>query len=223
MDLLKQEILVIWVTEVFGMKKHLKKRKNRKGTVTLETAIFLPIFFFIFFAIFGVFGVILARHQVRHACIQTAKSLSHDSFLTEQFDTRDESKGELLYKSISSLAETFIRWVFDNTSYSTIDKWYTSSNTSSGQDIVKNRFIGFLAGGNKDDADKYLQNLGVKNGVDGITFQYWVANGELTLQVDYTVQYWFKMFGAEDIPMSHTIKTKMWGYSGGSGGAPATT
>ncbi len=223
MDLLKQEILVIWVTEVFGMKKHLKKRKNRKGTVTLETAIFLPIFFFIFFAIFGVFGVILARHQVRHASIQTAKSLSHDSFLTEQFDTRDESKGELLYKSISSLAETFIRWLFDNSYYSTIDKWYTSSNSASGQDIVKKRFIGFLAGGNKDQADKYLQTLGVKNGIDGITIQYWVANGELTLQVDYTVQYWFKMFGAEDIPMSHTIKTKMWGYDGGSGGAPATT
>ena len=223
MDLLKQEILVIWVTEVFCMKKHLKKRKSRKGTVTLETVIFLPIFFFIFFAIFGVFGVILARHQVRHACIQTAKSLSHDSFLTEQFDTRDESKGQVLYTSFSSLAETFIRWIVDNgSSYSTVTKWYSTSNSSEGQDIVKRRFIGFLAGGKKDDADKYLSNLGVKNGTDGMTFEYWVADGELTLKVDYTVQYWFKLFGAEDIPMSHTIKTKMWGYSGGSGG-PSTS
>ncbi len=201
------------------MKKHLKERKSRKGMVTLETAIFLPIFFFIFFAIFGVFGVILARHQVRHACIQTAKSLSHDSFLTEQFDPRDKEKGQEFYTSFGSLANTFIRWIIDDGGYYTSrEKWYTTSNSSDGKDIIKKRFVGFLAGGKDDDAKKYLKNLGIKDGLDGITFEYWVENGELTLKVDYTVQYWFKCFGAENIPMSHTIKTKMWGYSGGSGG-----
>lgn len=205
------------------MRKTVKKRKNRKGMVTLETAIFLPIFFFVFFAIFGVFNVILARHQVRHACIQTAKSLSHDSFLTEQFDTRDQDKGEQLYKSLGNIAEAIIRFVISDGGYYTSQtKWYKSNNSTEGTDIVTKRFIGFIAGGNKDDANKYLKNLGVKDGVDGMTFEYYVSNGDLTLKVEYTVQYWFKMFGAENIKMSHSITTKMWGFSGGAG-APSTT
>lgn len=204
------------------MKILLKTRRNRKGTVTIETAIFLPIFFFMFMAIFGVFGIILARHQVRHAFFQATKSLAKDSLITERVDKRSDD-GNLFLDNFGEIATLFIRWVIDSDSYSSREKWYANSNSSDGKEIIKARFVGFLAGGDKTKADTYLKNLRVKNGLDGVTFDYYVENGEMTITVNYTVEYWIKLFGAEQIPMSHTLKTKMWRYDGGSGGPPSTT
>lgn len=204
------------------MNKVLKTRKNRKGTVTIETAIFLPIFFFVFMAIFGVFGIILARHQVRHAFFQATKSLSKDSLITERVDKRSDD-GNLFLNNFGEIATLFIRWVIDGDNYSSSEKWYATSNSTDGQKIVKDRFVGFLAGGDENKADAYLKNLRVKNGLSGVTFEYYVENGEMTITINYTVEYWVKLFGAEQIPMSHTLKTKMWRYDGGSGGPPSTT
>ena len=204
------------------MNKVLKTRKNRKGTVTIETAIFLPIFFFVFMAIFGVFGIILARHQVRHAFFQATKSLAKDSLITERVDKRSDD-GNLFLNNFGEIATLFIRWVIDSDSYSSREKWYANSNSSDGKEIIKARFVGFLTGGDENKADAYLKNLRVKNGLSGVTFDYYVENGEMTITINYTVEYWIRLFGAEQIPMSHTLKTKMWRYDGGSGGPPSTT
>lgn len=204
------------------MNKILKTRKNRKGTVTIETAIFLPIFFFVFMAIFGVFGIILARHQVRHAFFQATKSLSKDSLITERVDKRSDD-GNLFLNNFGEIATLFIRWVIDGDNFSSSEKWYANSNSTDGKEIIKARFVGFLTGGDETKADTYLKNLRVKNGLSGVTFDYYVENGEMTITINYTVEYWVKLFGAEQIPMSHTLKTKMWRYDGGSGGPPSTT
>ena len=204
------------------MNKVLKTRRNRKGTVTIETAIFLPIFFFVFMAIFGVFGVIMARHQVRHAFFQATKSLSKDSLITERVDKRSDD-GNLFLNNFGEIATLFIRWVIDGDNFSSSEKWYANSNSTDGKEIIKARFVGFLTGGDETKADTYLKNLRVKNGLSGVTFDYYVENGEMTITINYTVEYWVKLFGAEQIPMSHTLKTKMWRYDGGSGGPPSTT
>ena len=204
------------------MKQISKIRKNRKGTVTIETAIFLPIFFFMFMAIFGIFVVILARHQVRHAFIQTAKSLSKDSFVMEQVDTTGPD-GNTICNSFGELAIALIRWGIDDEFYTSRTKWYAESNTNVGNEIIRDRFVGFLAGGDEKAADNYLKTLRVKNGLNGVNFEYYVENGELTLKINYTVEYWFNAFGAEEIKMQQTVNTKMWAYDGGSGGPPSTT
>lgn len=204
------------------MNKILKTRKNRKGTVTIETAVFLPIFFFVFMAIFGVFGIILARHQVRHAFFQATKSLAKDSLITERVDKRSDD-GNLFLNNFGEIATLFIRWVIDGDNFSSSEKWYANSNSTDGKEIIKARFVGFLTGGDETKADTYLKNLRVKNGLSGVTFDYYVENGEMTITINYTVEYWVKLFGAEQIPMSHTLKTKMWRYDGGSGGPPSTT
>lgn len=204
------------------MNKILKTRKNRKGTVTIETAIFLPIFFFVFMAIFGVFGIILARHQVRHAFFQATKSLAKDSLITERVDKRSDD-GNLFLNNFGEIATLFIRWVIDGDNFSSSEKWYANSNSTDGKEIIKARFVGFLTGGDETKADTYLKNLRVKNGLSGVTFDYYVENGEMTITINYTVEYWVRLFGAEQIPMSHTLKTKMWRYDGGSGGPPSTT
>ena len=204
------------------MNKVLKTRRNRKGTVTIETAIFLPIFFFVFMAIFGVFGVIMARHQVRHAFFQATKSLSKDSLITERVDKRSDD-GNLFLNNFGEIATLFIRWVIDGDNFSSSEKWYANSNSTDGKEIIKARFVGFLTGGDETKADTYLKNLRVKNGLSGVTFDYYVENGEMTITINYTVEYWVKLFGVEQIPMSHSLKRKMWRYDGGSGGPPSTT
>jgi len=199
--------------------RRIKKRKGEKGTITVETAIMLPIFFFMFLALFGVFFLLIARHQMRHAFTQTAKSLSMDSYIMESVSTVGVD-GNLFYNSFGELATAFIRWIISDDYYTARTKWYETSNSSTGQEIIKKRFVGFLAGGDEAQADSMLKELRVKNGLSGVEFEYYVSGGEMTITMKYTLDYWFKFFGLEEIPMSQTLKMKMWGYDGGSGGAP---
>lgn len=190
----------------------IKKKRCKKGTVVIETAIALPAFFFMFLAIYGLFVVFLARNEVRHALTQTAKSLSMDSYVLEKVDTTGEG-GNAIANSFTEVATMFIRWITTDDYFSARTKWYQSDNSSTGQGIIRDRFIGFVSGGDETEANKYLKNLRVKDGVDGFTFEYHITDGVMTLQVDYTVEFWFHLFGLEDIPMSETYTVKMWGYS----------
>ena len=64
----------------------MKAYENQRGSVTLETSIVLPIFIFLFLFIYGLFSVIAAQNQMTHALVQSTKSLSLDSYLTENVD-----------------------------------------------------------------------------------------------------------------------------------------
>ena len=58
----------------------MKQRKKQSGSVTLETAIILPIFVIMFMAVIGLFRVVVAQNQMTHVLVQTTKSLSLDSY-----------------------------------------------------------------------------------------------------------------------------------------------
>ncbi len=196
--------------------KLINKKKGERGTITIETCVMLPIFFFVFLAIFGVFFLLLARHQMRHAFLQTAKSLSMDSYVLESVGTLDPSDGNVIqfHDSFSSMAIAFLRLLTADENWTAREKWYMSDNSATGQEIIRTRFLSFLAGGDEAAAEQALEALKVKDGLDGIEFEYTVSGGELELKMSYTLEYWFKLFGLEEVPMSHTVKMKMWGYDG---------
>ena len=60
---------------------------KQRGSTTLETSIVLPIFIFIFLFIFGLFSIVSAQNQMTHALIQSTKSMSLDSYITESVDS----------------------------------------------------------------------------------------------------------------------------------------
>lgn len=184
----------------------MKSQEGQRGSVTLETSIVLPIFIFVFLFIYGFFSVISAQNQMTHAFVQSAKSLSLDSYLTENVKSAAE-EGTKFWGGLSDMVLDIVR-LNNNQYFSSQADWYKSDDGD--PDIAKMRFIGFLAGGDEDAAKEKLKSLGIVGGLDGITFETKVDGEILTITIKYEIQYWFDFFGMGKIPMEQTITTRLW-------------
>ena len=166
---------------------------NRKGSITLETILVLPIFFFMFLFIDGLFVVVTAHNTVTHALIQSSKSLSLDSYITENSGT--------VFK------DDTIR-INNNPNFTSHTNWYSKDSVSSS--IIKARFVGYLSGGDEDDAEGKLKALGVVDGLNGIKLNGAVNGEELTITANYTIQFWFDFMDMGKIPLSQQITCRLW-------------
>ena len=188
--------------------------KNReKGSLTLETALILPLFFFMFMFIIGYFGVISARNTISHALIQATTSLSLDSYANESFERLgyNEEDGITLWNSIADIAADLIRGTPDPY-FANKDRWYKSNSNT---DVVKKRFIGYLVGSDgdaTDKANKKLKSLGVENGLNGMSFEYAVVEGDLKITVKYKINSYFNFFGLGSTSVEQSTMAKMWKY-----------
>lgn len=184
----------------------MNTQEKQRGSVTLETSIVLPIFIFIFLFIYGLFSVISAQNQITHALVQSTKSLSLDSYLTENVDSAAET-GTAFWSGLSDAVLDIVR-LKNNEYFSSRRDWYMSENGN--PDIAKARFVGYLTGGDVDAAKDKLKELGIVDGLDGITFETKVEDEILTVTIKYEIQYWFDCFGMGKIPMEQTIKSRLW-------------
>ncbi len=184
----------------------MKNQERQRGSVTLETSIVLPIFMFVFFFICGLFSVVGAQNQMTHALVQLTKSMSLDSYLTENVESAAEA-GTKFWGGLSDAVLDIVR--LDNDRYfSSATDWYKSEGGNPA--IAKERLIGYLAGGDKDAAEKKLKDMGIVDGLNGVTFETKVEGEILTITVRYQIQYWFDFFGMGKIPMEQTIKSRLW-------------
>ena len=184
----------------------MKMQEKQCGSVTLETSIVLPIFIFMFLFIYGLFSVIGAQNQMTHALVQSTKSLSLDSYLTENVESAAEA-GTKFWGGLSDMVLDIVR-LNNNEYFSSQTDWYKSENGN--QDIVKKRFIGYLTGGDQNAAEEKLQNMGIVDGLDGVTFETKVDGENLTVTIKYEIQYWFDFFGMGKIPMEQTVTSRLW-------------
>ena len=146
---------------------HLLIDKNEKGSVTLEMGIFLPIFIFLFVFVYGLFPIIVARNEITHTLVQSTKSLSMDSYITENVNSL--YKGSTFWGGFSDGVIEIFRLVADSEEdkyFSSKNDWYKNVDNpdpvlkgESADGIAKLRFIGFLTGGDKEEADEKLKNL----------------------------------------------------------------
>jgi len=180
--------------------------KKQQGSITLEMSIVLPIFFFMFLFIYGLFSIVGTQNQMTHALVQSSKSLSLDSYLAENVESAAEA-GTKFWGGLSDMVLDLVR--LDNNDYfSNPTDWYKAEAGS--PSIAKDRFIGYLAGGDKDAAAEKLEALGVVGGIDGVTFETKVEGEILTVTIKYEIQYLFDFMGMGKIPMEQSIKVRLW-------------
>lgn len=185
---------------------NMKKEENQQGSVTLETSIVLPIFIFIFLFIYGLFSVISAQNQMTHTLIQASKSLSLDSYLTENVESLEE-EGTVFWDGLADMVIDLVRSDNDPC-FSSRSDWYKAEDGN--PSIAKERFIGYLTGGDEVAADEKLKNMGIVGGLDGITFETKVDGENLIVTIKYEIQYWFDFFDVGKIPMEQSIRTHLW-------------
>lgn len=186
----------------------MKQRKKQSGSVTLETAIILPIFVIMFMAVIGLFRVVVAQNQMTHVLVQTTKSLSLDSYFSSSL--KKEQIAEILpvWGGISDLVLDVANNVTGDDYFTSNETWYEGSGNA--DSIARDRFIGYLSGGDKGEGQEKLEGLGIVNGLNGLKVKAEVQGEELSVTITYEIQYWFDMFGMGKIPMKQTMHSRMW-------------
>lgn len=195
----------------------MKRVKNQQGSLTLETAIVLPIFIFIVLFIFSLFGVISTHNQISHAFIQAAKSLSLDPYIYQEAELAGEDATKF-WGGLSDMAIDIMR--IDNDPYfiSTSD-WSENGRSEDASDIVlsvnestaKMRFIGYLTGGDEAAAEEKLDNLGVVNGLDGVSFALSVDGDDMmTIRISYAIELVFDFWNSGEMQINQELKVKLW-------------
>lgn len=185
-------------------KKVFSWGKDTSGLLSLEASIALTIFLFLMLFLYSFLAVFEARNQIGHVLLTTSDSLALDAFSTETLKD-DSSLQGVLYG-------LYGRMVDSNGSFTDHSAWYKEEDIS---DAVEARFLAYLSGGDRAEADKILRGLNVVGGVDGLDFSHCkVSKGDLYLEVRYQLQYEFQVFGLGKLSFSQSCCSKLWNKEG---------
>ncbi len=182
----------------------MDKVEMQNGSITLETCIVLPIFFFLFLFIDGIFIIFTAQNEIMHALVQSSKSLSLDAYLTENVESAAEEQTRF-WGGLSDAVLDMVRLTKDKY-YTSQTDWYETDNVM----VAKNRFIGYFAGGDESLAAEKLEILHVKDGLNGITYSMEKDGEDYTFTISYSLQYWFDFFDMGEIPIKQSYTTRLW-------------
>lgn len=187
----------------------MRRTVNREqGALLIETAIVLPIFILVIVFVYGIFNITNAQNQISHALIQSTQSLSMDKYTNEKINSLlnvEESGG--LWGGLDDAILEILR-LGNDPYFSSTYTWYDGSGDS--QDIAKKRFIGYLSNGDEEAADAKLKALGVIDGLSGITFEVETTSQDVTVTIEYTLQFWVDIFDIGKIPLEQSITSRFW-------------
>ncbi len=187
-------------------KRSITVKKNERGSVTLEASLVLPIFIFIFLFCYGILMMFSGQQLISHALLQSAESLSLDSFASEKIgDTGLESAKSavnMLYESIISNSE-------NKEYFSSNEKWYSGADVS---EEAKKRFLGYFSGGDESKAASVLSIVGINDGWSGMTFHdsYITDDGDLHVIVNYEQKFLFDFGGLTVFDRKMEVIAHMW-------------
>lgn len=179
-----------------------RKKDKTSGLLSLEASIALTIFIFLMLFMYSFLVVFEARNEIAHTLLTTADSLALDALANETLGNDRTIQGNLyeIYGKVSD----------DNGLFTETQKWY-SGDAAEIQDTVETRFIAFLAGGDRDEADRVLKSLKVVKGIDGLDFsKSHVSENKLFLEVQYQLEYEFQVFGMDRLTFSQSCCSKLW-------------
>lgn len=182
--------------------------KKENGTISLEACIVVPMFMFLILFVYGFIVMFMGQQLITHAMIQSAESLSLDSYALENVDFEEiDSGGELVQLLYSQIYTP-------NNDFSSNVKWY-SDDSSDLSSVVEKRFLAYLTSGANNaqtKASEMLEFVGVKNGFDGLDLsETKIEDGYLIMTVSYEQEFIFNFNGLASFEREFTIKQKLWG------------
>lgn len=175
-------------------------RKKEQGVLTVEATIVLMVFVMFVLFLYNFAGVYRAQSTVSHAAIESADAVALESYLREVAFESDPQ--EVIYLA-SKLGGS-----------STLDASALESlRTADLPKLAKEKFIAAIAK-NESEADNKLKQLGIKDGISGISFSQCHADldgDNIIVFVEYTVELQFPVFGAQEIRVTKAAKAKTFG------------
>lgn len=190
-----------------------RRRCGEKGLLSLEACIAVTIFIFLMLFMYSFFVVFEARNEMAHVLLSTANSMALDSYENSKLGDSDTA-GQLFYNIYGQITNT-------NNSFTDYRQWHKGSTetdengnitlSTEFSDVLKNRFLSYLTGGDISRAEEILKRFHIEHGVAGLDFSgSYVADGKLFLSVSYTLEYEFNMFGLGILEMEQSACSKIW-------------
>lgn len=205
----------------------MKKNKTENGSVTIEATLCVTLFVLFMLFLVTLFFMVSVQNNVSHAIVQTADSLSLEAYSINKLRTDIDSGvksiiTDLSLKLFSSSGEnqyfsTDQRW-FDSNQL--LEDYVTDANSSTYDpsirkidlsSVIKDRFVGFFANGDKENADAYLTKMGVVDGLNGIDFSESIVEGDkLKIVANYQIKYFFNFGEISKVNISQSFYSKIW-------------
>lgn len=188
--------------------------RSESGNVTLEACISLLTFLILMLFLSSLFILFMAQNMTAHAILQTAQSLALDSYTIDALslgDGKSEDLGELLATGVSRIYGSS-----DSNPYFVTDNLWYNGDSAAVSAEVRERFVGYLSGGDETKADDLLRSMNVVNGLAGLDFsQSAVSDGMLTAVVTYELEYDFDIWGVDNIAVEQKSCAQLWKKDGG--------
>ena len=156
----------------------MRRIQIENGSITLETSIILPLFIIVFLFVNGLFAIVSVQNQMTHVLVQSAKSLSLDSYLLENIESAGEEKTKF-WGSFTDMVLDFVRLDTD-LYFSSILDWYNSPDGN--PEVARKRFVGSKS--NKADIMFNMEPMGtVEDGLQFVVYDH--ITGEIVSTPGY--------------------------------------
>jgi len=221
------------------MKRRFYRRED--GLLSLEACISLTVFIFLMLFLYSLFIVFEAQNEVAHVLLATADSMSLDTYSNQKLlgaNSITSAIAMVIYgvEDATGLDSNYVShemWnqvlkdeatnIWDGSIYAS--DLYAAENgakdaennpryavSSNLEPVIRERFLAYLSGGNRDSANKLLtEHYHIVNGVEGLNFsKSYISSGILHLIVDYKIEYEFSVFGIGTLELEQRCASKMW-------------
>lgn len=184
-------------------------RKDQSGVITLEACISVLMFLLLMLLLSGLFLMFMAQTVTAHAVLETAQSMSLEAYSLEKLAV-DEGAAASVGEHLGSFVSSWFGTAENSPNFVSANKWYEGDEKEIAA-AIKERFVGYIAGGNESKADKLLTMMNVVNGLDGLDFsKSYVEDDTLHIFLAYKLKYNFNMGPLKDVPVEQTASSRLW-------------
>lgn len=203
------------------MKDIKKLIKKNDGMMTIEASISFILFMFLILFIYCFSNIYIAQNIMSHALTQATQTIALESYGHKVFGN-DETVKQLEHgnQSISKIVGLFksdgqnfeIGWTDSFTeikSSTQLKKAVKKAMTESMVDVTKGDY--------NETAKQKLENVGIKNGLDGVDFSGTkITSDEIIITVKYDVYLQYPFMGKDKITVSKSAKSKLFAKNSGN-------
>ena len=176
-----------------------------------------------------------------HVILQTAESLSVDAYSIEQVTDKRTTREDHHINNLAEFGAQIMSSIFggpDNEQqkpyFITEKKWYEAFDQpgyekesgitvaksdeeigkfpgSSVDTAIRNRFIGYIAGGDETKADRILKSVYIVDGLEGLDFsKSYVKNNTLHIELNYKLHYMISDKLLPPVSITQKCAAKLW-------------
>ncbi len=175
--------------------------KKEQGILTVEASLVMGTLVLVILFIFSFARLYRAQSVISHAILQASDAVAMESYLRETVFEGDPTQIAHLANKIGS------------TTTVSADSFTSLRDESILPKIAKQKFTSALAD-SESGARQLLDNIGIKDNVDGIDFSKSyidLDNNDVIIYADYTIKMQFPVFGFSEFKVSKAAKAKTFG------------